>query len=1162
MSNIQVTHDTSLNNARSESSIVINPNNPQQIVAGSKNFKDYHNYDFTLATAYSTDGGSSWHDSADLAMPGFTLLTDPALAWDDAGNVFLVGLNGNNPPTFDAIGIVIYKSTDGGKTWSAPKQIHTGINDDKQWAAGDSNPASPFHGHVYAVWDDGSDMRFARTKDHGGTWVGAGSGVTPAGTVLVHDSFSPEPIVAATGDICIVWISGNVIKMIVSTDGGDSFSAVASPATGVATIGGSSLPTVHGWKVFPGGTFRLDTLPTACIFGQMVVVAWADMREGVSRIYYALSTNRGTSWSTPPSGQALLTGPLPANCHHFHPQLVVDPNGVVGCTFYEFGPKPSTPLIDVIMAQSFDGGATFDHFTVTDQPWDPAVDAPWSHHGDGTPIDSSVTFIGDYFGLDASSKGFYPLWTDTRTGIQELWTAIVPEKRCQFIINRDPLGQDEVDARRKLPHGSLGGLPIQDAFRVVVDGFTASDLGLTGAGSTLANLPAVSPSTGITIIPSAPVANTPDNGDYGPEIQRITFHYDIDFSNGTDPAFTFTTQTEDLTLSVTVDSLPPTFGQITLIKQPDPFLLHGDPAWLSIDLRVFVARAGQSMFGVPGVNGADPLNDAPRFIQQLMATITPAQFDSLLAQEDQSKLYLQPTDEHKVPVFNFALAKVHYIGLIGASNVRVFFRLRQTQVTYAPFDYPPGEQYRRATSTTNGEPIPLAGIQGNEYVTFPCFADKRIDSTLDPMTKQTDDPNRQTFTAIGGPEVDHIYGCWLDINQPVNRLPVEVPPSQDGPFNLSDPNPTFRPVPIQQALSRNLHLCLIAEIAFDPTPIPVGKDPSNWDKLAQRNLAWSDVGSALALSTFEIRATPIGLPMGQTADELMIDWGNTPKGSVASIYLPGTSADTILAMARRMYTSHHLVRTDHHTLQCKTGDITYVPIPPGASINYPGLLSVELPATVHPGKVFNIVVRQVTNAFSRVIGAPPVPHVAARRKAKAPAAVVTEEIEWRRVIGAFQLTIPVKRKDLLLVNEERDLSVLLWIGEAIPSHNRWYPVFRRYLQQIAGRVTAFGGDPTEILASPTGDGRRKHPPEERLHFTGKIAGLIFDRFGDFEGFLLDTEDGERRFFSRERDVAQLAERVWRERLRITVWAERDDPHRPLSIIVRQPPVPFRFPDRE
>jgi hypothetical protein len=60
MPNIQVTHDSNPNNARSESAVLINPNNPQQIVAASKKFKDIHTYDFTLATAYSSDGGRTW----------------------------------------------------------------------------------------------------------------------------------------------------------------------------------------------------------------------------------------------------------------------------------------------------------------------------------------------------------------------------------------------------------------------------------------------------------------------------------------------------------------------------------------------------------------------------------------------------------------------------------------------------------------------------------------------------------------------------------------------------------------------------------------------------------------------------------------------------------------------------------------------------------------------------------------------------------------------------------------------------------------------------------------------------------------------------------------------------------------------------------------------
>src|ERR1700736_1701335 len=151
MPNIQVTNDASANNARSESAIVVNPNNPLQIVASSKKFNNIHTYDFTLATAYSTDGGKTWNDSAAFALPsGSTVMTDPTLTWDAAGNLYFVGLTGKNPPTFDTVGIVIYKSTDGGKTWGTPNLIHSSAGDDKQWVAGDTNPNSPFQGRIYA----------------------------------------------------------------------------------------------------------------------------------------------------------------------------------------------------------------------------------------------------------------------------------------------------------------------------------------------------------------------------------------------------------------------------------------------------------------------------------------------------------------------------------------------------------------------------------------------------------------------------------------------------------------------------------------------------------------------------------------------------------------------------------------------------------------------------------------------------------------------------------------------------------------------------------------------------------------------------------------------------------------------------------------------------
>jgi hypothetical protein len=167
----------------------------------------------------------------------------------------------------------------------------------------------------------------------------------------------------------------------------------------------------------------------------------------------------------------------------------------------------------------------------------------------------------------------------------------------------------------------------------------------------------------------------------------------------------------------------------------------------------------------------------------------------------------------------------------------------------------------------------------------------------------------------------------------------------------------------------------------------------------------------------------------------------------------------------------------------------------------------------------------------------------------------TDLVEWRRVVGAFQISIPVSTKARLLPIETRLLSVLRWIASRMSVTDRWYPVFRRYLKQVAGRVTDLGGDPSTIVPSPSGEPGRPAPDEGRCA-TGKVVGLIFDHFGDFEGFVLDTGRGENRFASREKHVEEIAERAWRERLRVTVCGDRHRPERIESVIVHEPPVGF------
>jgi hypothetical protein len=453
MQNVQVTHDTSTNNARSESSIAINPNNPDQIVAASKKFANIHTYDFTLATEYSTDGGQTWHASPALALPaGATVMTDPTLAWDDSNNVFLVGLTGYNPPTWTTLGIVIYKSSDRGATWSAPNPIHNSPNDDKQWAAGDTHPQSPFHGHVYAVWDN-NGIAFARTTDHGTTWTGT-SGAAAGVQIAPGNTVYPEITVSDNGTVYVVSTDAqSLVAMLVSTDGGGSFHSAPNPATGITTLE-AALPAVDRFPELPGGTFRVISDPTVAAYGDIILVAWSDYREGAARIYYVRSVDGGSTWSTP-SGQRLDTATVPSDFHHIMPQMVVDQLGVFGCVYYEFGPKPKKSLIDVVLSLSADEGVTFGSSVLTTQPWDPTIDAPWAHG------DPRVTFIGDYMGLDASPQGFQPVWTDTRTGIQELFTTTVPADLGLCIVEvLNALEGGEIELVRRFRDQELAATPL------------------------------------------------------------------------------------------------------------------------------------------------------------------------------------------------------------------------------------------------------------------------------------------------------------------------------------------------------------------------------------------------------------------------------------------------------------------------------------------------------------------------------------------------------------------------------------------------------------------------------------------------------------------------------------------------------------------------------
>lgn len=122
----------------------------------------------------------------------------------------------------------------------------------------------------------------------------------------------------------------------------------------------------------------------------------------------------------------------------------------------------------------------------------------------------------------------------------------------------------------------------------------------------------------------------------------------------------------------------------------------------------------------------------------------------------------------------------------------------------------------------------------------------------------------------------------------------------------------------------------------------------------------------------------------------------------------------------------------------------------------------------------------------------------------------------------------------------------------------------RYLKYIGGRITGLGHNPGTIEPSPwgyngppqpgtgpgAGPGKRHHERDE----TGKVTGVIYDRFGDFEGFHLLTEHGHEHIYrSVQAEIETLARYAWLERIVVTVISDEHEPKVPMRIILRRAP---------
>ncbi|MCS1350139.1 sialidase family protein [Mechercharimyces sp. CAU 1602] len=394
------------------------PQNEPSIAKLSKNIvlataNDYRTgLGFSVIGLYrSTDGGNTWSNRL-LIPPSDLIASGDGYVDYDNNKVIVSGI------AFTPIGaqasVITYLSTDKGRTFSPVNIINRGVflnAFDKPYLTIDRVPTSPFIGRAYISYTEINNQEnntsiLLQHSDDGKTW--SDPIVLEQAGILTGSSIA----IGLRGEVYVGWTqySGEPsFQLAVSADGGQTFGQprIVSTITPVP----SPLP-VTTWG------FRATTFSYLAVDQSQqnnrgrIYAVWMDSRvEGNAHILLSFSDDNGATWSEPSRVDNSNN-----DTQNFFPAVVTSPStGNVKIVYYTN--RISTQLIDVFKAISKDGGLTFRNERVSLQSFDPNADTFF-----GNPSE----FIGDYIDIDFN-QGSIATWMSIPENSQDIFVNIRKE---------------------------------------------------------------------------------------------------------------------------------------------------------------------------------------------------------------------------------------------------------------------------------------------------------------------------------------------------------------------------------------------------------------------------------------------------------------------------------------------------------------------------------------------------------------------------------------------------------------------------------------------------------------------------------------------------------------------------------------------------------------
>src|SRR5215831_1639561 len=145
--NVDADGNNIVGDAANECVISVDPTDLSRMAIGWRQFDTVASNFRQAGYGYSTDGGMHWTFPGVLAQGVFR--SDPVTGSDEAGNFFYLSLRSDG---FSFFCDDMWRSTNGGQSWTLISGKQGAIGGDKQWFTIDKT-GGPGHGFQYQAWD-------------------------------------------------------------------------------------------------------------------------------------------------------------------------------------------------------------------------------------------------------------------------------------------------------------------------------------------------------------------------------------------------------------------------------------------------------------------------------------------------------------------------------------------------------------------------------------------------------------------------------------------------------------------------------------------------------------------------------------------------------------------------------------------------------------------------------------------------------------------------------------------------------------------------------------------------------------------------------------------------------------------------------------------------